>query len=136
MQLVRFAKNTILTLLSPVLISAHAENSVTLYGLIDAGYANITNAENFKALPAAINAGKTWSDSANGGLSSSRYGATGTYKIATGLDATATLEVAFFPTNFESGNTEAKGTNRYNGSVPNGTLLFSREATVGLIGAS
>ena len=136
MQLIRLTKIKILfTSLSSVLISAHAENSVNLYGLLDAGYAKITNAENYKASPAVVNAGKTWSDSANGGLSSSRYGATGTYNMASGLDATATLEAAFFPTNFESGNTEAKGTNRYNGSVPNGTLLFSREATVGLSGA-
>ena len=97
-------KQTLLfTLLSGIVLTSQAQNSLTVFGLIDAGYARIENADNYKS--AVISQGNAWNGPINGGLSTSRYGAIGNYSITNDLRLVGVLEAALYPTNFTSGNT-------------------------------
>ncbi|KAG8148435.1 porin [Burkholderia catarinensis] len=96
--------------------TAHAQSSVTLYGVIDASLRYTS-----KTLDAATgaNAGHQFSFS-NGGISASRFGLSGREDLGDGLHAIFTLESGFTPGNGEFGGS-------------NGTL-FGRQSWVGLDG--
>ncbi|AJK49199.1 porin [Burkholderia plantarii] len=85
--------------------TAHAQSSVTLYGIVDAGYRYNSNA-----------GGKTQSAIAGGNESASRFGLTGSEELGGGYKAVFTLENGFTTTT---------------GALQAG-LLFGRQAFVGL----
>jgi len=125
-------KKLLLTLLGGIAFTSQAQSSLIVFGLIDTGYARIENADNYKS--AVVSQGNAWNGPINGGLSSSRYGAIGSYGLTNDLRLIGILEAALYPTNFASGNTENQGTDRYNATIPKGAMLFSREETIGLAG--
>jgi general bacterial porin, GBP family len=86
--------------------SAHAQSSVTLYGIIDPGFQFISNQNGNKAYQVI-----------SGNESGSRWGVTGTEDLGGGLKGTFKLENGF---------------NVYNGSLAQGGLEFGRQAWVGL----
>ncbi|CAD6547802.1 porin [Paraburkholderia sabiae] len=88
---------------------AHAQNSVTLYGLVDAGLTYTSN----------VNGGASWT-AGSGGISQSRFGLRGTENLGGGLAAVFTLESGF---------------NVNNGKLANNNGLFNRQAFVGLSSA-
>ncbi|WGS48488.1 porin [Paraburkholderia sp. D15] len=100
---------TSLTLLAAaacgIACTAHAQSSVTLYGIVDAGYRYNSNA-----------GGKTQSAIAGGNESASRFGLTGSEDLGGGYRAVFTLENGFTTTT---------------GALQAG-LLFGRQAFVGL----
>ncbi|MDR5785497.1 porin [Caballeronia sp. LP003] len=87
--------------------SAHAQNSVTLYGIIDQGFILNQNA-----------AGSRQYQMVSGVLSGSRFGLRGTEDLGGGLHAMFWLENGF---------------NAGTGALGNGGLLFGRQAVVGLV---
>jgi predicted porin len=90
---------------------AHAQSSVTLYGVLDAG---ITYQSNVR--PAAGQAGKSlWS--MGSGIDQSRFGLRGSEDLGGGLKAIFTLESGF---------------NLGNGRFSNNNGMFNRQAFVGL----
>ncbi|GAB7538115.1 porin [Burkholderia sp. 3C] len=88
-----------------VACSAFAQSSVTLYGIVDAGYRYLSNA-----------GGKSQSAIAGGNESASRFGLTGSEDLGGGYRAVFTLENGFTTTT---------------GALQAG-LLFGRQAYVGL----
>jgi general bacterial porin, GBP family len=90
---------------------AHAQSSVTLYGLIDTGLVYVNNAKN----ASGQNASQFLENP--GSLSTSRWGLRGNEDLGGGLSAVFDLENGF------TGN---------NGAFKNGGDLFGRQAYVGL----
>lgn len=99
-------KSVVLGLVSIGSIGAHAQSSVTLYGVVDAGFA-YTNSQG-----GASNIQQT-----SGKLSGSRWGLKGSEDLGGGLAAVFTLESGFRPSD---------------GSLGQGGRLFGRSAYVGL----
>jgi predicted porin len=95
--------------------SAHAQSSVTLYGIVDAGVLYKTHA--------AAGGGSAWSVS-SGIDSTSRWGLTGREDLGGGLKALFELESGFRINTGQS----------INGGLPTstGNVLFDRGATVGI----
>lgn len=89
---------------------AHAQSSVTLYGLIDAG---VTYANNVRS---ANGSGNKWS-ATSGNINGSRWGLRGAEDLGGGLKAIFTLENGF---------------NIMNGTNGQGGRMFGRQAFVGL----
>jgi predicted porin len=85
---------------------AHAQSSVTLYGVIDAGITYTSNVEG----------NKRWT-MGSGGIEQSRWGLRGTEDLGGGLKAIFNLESGF---------------NINNGTLANNGGLFNRQAYVGL----
>jgi predicted porin len=96
---------------------AHAQSSVTLYGLIDEGLM-YTNSVQTSSTPGAHN-GKSQVALVDGasGIGGSRWGITGTEDLGGGLKTIFTLENGF---------------NINNGTLGQGGLMFGRQAFVGL----
>ncbi len=87
-------------------VAAHAQSSVTLYGVIDAGLAYTSNV-----------AGKSNWQQTSGGISQSRFGLKGSEDLGNGLKAIFTLESGF---------------NLNNGRYANNGSQFNRQSYVGL----
>ena len=108
-------KKTALTSASLALLvaagSAHAQNSVTLYGVIDAGIGYVHNASSGSNLAGML----------NGNLSGDRWGLKGQEDLGGGLKAIFTLENGF-----------DVGT----GKLGQGSREFGRQSFVGLTGAT
>ncbi len=102
---------------------AQAETSVTLYGVVDAGYAysqQKVDGKQWKGQPSSAHYRKTSSglnDGVVSGMAGSRFGLRGSEDLGDGLRAIFTLE---------------KGVNIANGGNAGGTDGFSRQAWVGL----
>jgi predicted porin len=99
------------TLLASLIVTcfactAHAQSSVTLFGIVDAGFRFTSNA-----------GGHPSRELAGGNQSANRFGLTGTEDLGGGLKAIFTLENGF---------------NLANGTIANGGLLFGRQAFVGV----
>ncbi|HZZ09626.1 MAG TPA: porin [Paraburkholderia sp.] len=88
---------------------AHAQSSVTLYGLLDAGLTYTSN----------VNHGSQWS-AGNGGINQSMFGLRGSEDLGGGLKAIFTLE-----SGFDLGN----------GKFANNGGMFNRQSFVGLSSA-
>ena len=91
---------------------AHAQSSVTLYGLVDTSVVYVNNA---KSPTTGQNSSQFLMNS--GSLSTSRWGLRGTEDLGGGLSAIFDLENGF---------------NSTNGTFKNGGDLFGRQAWVGL----
>ena len=103
---------------------AHAQSSVTLYGVADA-YVGVNRTETTGAAPV----GKVSQGVVNGsGLSSSRWGLRGSEDLGGGLAAVFTLESGF------DISTGANANNGGSTAANAGSVLFGRTATVGLKG--
>ena len=102
--------------------AAHAQSSVTLYGLIDAGVAYTSNVNTSTAIKAGTNAGGSEYQMISGLLSTSRWGVRGSEDLGGGLHAVFQLENGFTVNNGAFKNSVA-------GNVPD---LFGRQAWVGL----
>lgn len=99
--------------------NAHAQSSVTLYGLIDLGINYSTSAQTGRNADGSLN-GKSqvnMSDGATRGYGGSRWGVKGTEDLGGGLSAIFTLE---------------NGYNIVNGAIAQGGAMFGRQAFVGL----
>ena len=96
--------------LGSVTLSAHAQNSVTLYGLIDAGISYVNNARAGTGHGSLVK----YDD---GVASGSRWGLRGTEDLGGGLKAIFVLESGF---------------NSGNGTLGQGGAMFGRQAFVGL----
>jgi general bacterial porin, GBP family len=94
--------------------AAHAQSSVTLFGLIDTGIGYISNARSNPAVPSI--GGSSWSQ-ITGIVNTSRWGVHGNESLGNGLSAVFRLESGFDSTN---------------GALKNGGDLFGRQAWVGL----
>ncbi|CAD6561657.1 hypothetical protein LMG28727_07501 [Paraburkholderia kirstenboschensis] len=92
--------------------AAHAQSSVTLYGLIDAGIAYTNNVQN-----GAPSHGSSRVALASGNISGSRFGLRGAEDLGGGLKAIFVLENGF---------------NVNNGTLGQGGRMFGRQAYVGL----
>ncbi|MFM0738822.1 porin [Paraburkholderia xenovorans] len=90
-------------------VAAHAQSSVTLYGLLDAGLTYTSN----------VNHGSQWS-AGNGGINQSMFGLRGSEDLGGGLKAIFTLESGF---------------NIGNGKFANNNGMFNRQSFVGLSSA-
>lgn len=95
--------------------AAHAQSSVTLFGLIDTGITYSSSARSNAAKP-ADGGGTQWQMSA-GNVFTPRWGLRGTEDLGGGLSAVFWLENGF---------------NSANGTLKNGGDLFGRQAWVGL----
>lgn len=91
---------------SGIALSAHAQSSVTLYGLVDVGATYISNVE-----------GQKFVGMTSGNIYESRFGLKGQEDLGGGLAATFLLENGF-------------STN--NGEIDHAGAIFGRQATVGL----
>ncbi|CAM2194924.1 general bacterial porin, GBP family [Paraburkholderia kururiensis] len=102
-------KNLIAVAVAASFVSvAHAQSSVTLYGLLDAGVTYTSN----------VNHGTKWA-LGSGGINQSMFGLRGAEDLGGGLKAVFTLESGF-------------GIN--NGRLANNNGMFNRQAFVGLSG--
>ena len=97
--------------LATVATAAQAQSNVTIYGVIDTGYARVSN----------TTVDKSVSGLANGGLSTSRLGFRGTEDLGAGLKAKFALEAEFLADNGSQASTAE--------------ALFARESSVGLEGS-
>ena len=103
---------------------AHAQSSVTLYGVADA-YVGVNRTETTGATPVA----KVSQGVINGsGLSRSRWGLRGSEDLGGGLAAVFSLESGF------DISTGAAANNAGQSQVASGSTLFGRQANVGLKG--
>jgi predicted porin len=102
--------------------AAHAQSSVTLYGLIDASVAYTNSVNTGTAIKAGTNAGGSEYQMMSGLLSTSRWGVRGSEDLGGGLHAVFQLENGFTVNNGALKNSVA-------GNVPD---LFGRQAWVGL----
>ncbi|MFP3588152.1 porin [Paraburkholderia sp. SIMBA_055] len=102
-----------LTLLSPFIGVAHAQGTVTLYGLIDEGFEAISNAP----AQGSNASGRQYRLDATNGLNSSRWGLKGSEDLGGGLKAVFQLENGF---------------ELNNGKLGQGGAEFGRQAFVGL----
>jgi predicted porin len=91
--------------------AAHAQSTVTLYGIVDIGIAYTSNSG-----AGTATSGKTWA-MASGNESGSRWGLTGAEDLGGGLKAIFKLENGFNPNN---------------GGLGQGGRIFGRQAYVGL----
>ncbi|TCK84143.1 porin [Paraburkholderia sp. BL9I2N2] len=91
-------------------VAAHAQSSVTLYGVIDEGF-------NYTSNVATPTGGKQLYNLSSGVLQGSRFGFRGTEDLGSGLKAIFILENGF---------------DVNNGRLSQGGLLFGRQANVGL----
>jgi predicted porin len=97
---------------------AFAQSSVTLYGIIDAGFNYDSNVQTARTATGLKGASQyTFQDGATGGIRGSRWGLKGTEDLGDGLKAIFALENGF-------------GIN--NGSLSQGGAEFGRQAFVGL----
>jgi general bacterial porin, GBP family len=101
-----------LAALSTFAVGAHAQSTVTLYGIVDIGIAYTSNSNA---------AGKSTWAMASGNESGSRFGLTGAEDLGGGLKAIFKLENGFNPNN---------------GTLGQGGRMFGRQAYVGLSSAS
>lgn len=108
-------KNKLLaiTLLSPIIGVAHAQSSITLYGLIDEGFEAISNAPAQRSDGSA----RLFRLDATNGLNSSRWGLRGSEDLGGGLQALFQLE---------------NGYELNNGKLGQGGAEFGRQAFLGL----
>ena len=95
--------------------TAHAQSSVTLYGLIDEGLQFNTN--NKQIVGGRNVGGRLWNLDSLAGPSGSRWGMKGSEDLGGGLSAVFTLE---------------SGVNLNSGAAGQGATLFGRQAYVGL----
>jgi predicted porin len=100
---------------STVSINAHAQSSVTLYGIIDEGVQYNTNAKN--VVGGTNVGGRQVALDSTSGLNGSRWGLRGAEDLGGGLKAIFTLE---------------SGINLNNGAFAQGGTAFGRQAFVGL----
>ncbi|WP_144140838.1 porin [Paraburkholderia sp. BCC1884] len=98
-----------------VATAAHAQSSVSLYGLIDTGIAYSSNARLNAAKP-STGGGTQWQELA-GTINTPRWGLRGTEDLGGGFRAVFLLESGF---------------NSTNGTLKNGGDLFGRQAWVGI----
>ncbi len=98
--------------------AAHAQSSVTLYGIVDVGIEHINN----------TNAGGGVTRMTSGNLSGSRWGMKGTEDLGGGLKAIFTLEDGF---NVNDG-TLGQSTKGIGANATTTTRLFGRQAWVGM----
>ncbi|RDJ99618.1 porin [Paraburkholderia lacunae] len=102
--------------------TAHAQSSVTLYGLIDVGVTYTNNAQTGKANGHNIGASQVaLTDAHTTGLSGSRWGLRGTEDLGDGLKAIFVLENGFMVNS---------------GALAQGGAEFGRQAYVGLVSAN
>jgi predicted porin len=102
--------------------AAHAQSSVTLYGVLDTGMLyQSTSAANFSGT--AKNLGSTW-QLKDGGIFSSIWGLKGSEDIGGGYKINFKLQGSFTSTNGKSGLSD----------TPGATALFNQYATVGASG--
>lgn len=111
-------KLTILALgMGACISAAHAQSSVTLYGILDEG---VMFNNNQKVLVGTHNVGgRQWQVDSNGGTQGSRWGLKGVEDLGGGLKTIFTLE---------------SGVNLSNGTFGQGNTAFGRQAFVGLSG--
>lgn len=103
---------------------AHAQSSVTLYGVVDA----MIGQENVKVQSSTTNTSISNSKIDGSGLSSSRWGMRGSEDLGGGLAAVFTLESGF---GIDTGALANNG----GSSSSTASILFGRVATVGLKGS-
>ena len=106
--------------LGTLVLSAHAQSSVTLYGIIDVGLTYVNNAQT--ARPAAGPRGASQfalSDGSANGVAGSRWGLRGVEDLGGGLQALFVLENGF---------------TLNNGALAQGGAEFGRQAYVGVSG--
>ncbi|RAR62669.1 putative porin [Paraburkholderia unamae] len=98
--------------------SAHAQSSVTLYGVIDAGLNYISNVQTGRTASGLQGEHQySFQDGATGGIRGSRWGLRGTEDLGGGLNAIFVLENGF---------------SINNGTLAQGGAEFGRQAYVGL----
>jgi GBP family porin len=102
--------------------AANAQSSVTLYGLIDAGFTYVNNVENQNVTNGNIKASRFGVTSGN--LQGSRWGLRGAEDLGGGMKAIFTLESGFNIANGQAGQRDVDGNGR----------MFGRQAFVGLSG--
>jgi predicted porin len=101
--------------------TAHAQSSVTLYGVIDSGFLyQSANAANFQS---KVNLGHVY-ELKDGGIYSSIFGLKGTEDIGGGYAVNFKLQGAFNSSNGKMGLTDS----------PTGTAVFNQQTTVGVSG--
>jgi predicted porin len=93
-------------------VAAHAQSSVTLYGVLDAG---VTYQSNVQKTPGSTQGSSLWR--MGSGIDQSRWGLRGSEDLGNGLKAVFNLESGF---------------NIGNGSLSNNGGMFNRQAFVGL----
>jgi predicted porin len=103
----------LLGILSPLVTAAHAQSSVTLYGLIDEGFEAVSNA----TTTGSNVGGRQYRLDGTFGLNSSRWGLHGTEDLGGGLKAVFVLENGF---------------ELNNGRLAQGGAEFGRQAFLGL----
>jgi predicted porin len=103
----------LLAILSPLATAAHAQSSVTLYGLIDEGFEAISNA----TMAGSAVGGRQYRLDGTFGLNSSRWGLRGTEDLGGGIRTVFVLENGF---------------ELNNGRLGQGGAEFGRQAFVGL----
>jgi predicted porin len=104
-----------LPMLAVVATYAHAQSSVTLYGIVDEGLMINTNAKN--VVNGKNVGGRQFQVDSNSGLQGSRWGLKGAEDLGGGLAAIFTLE---------------SGVNLSNGAFGQGNTPFGRQAFVGI----
>ncbi|HZZ03302.1 porin [Paraburkholderia sp.] len=115
-------KPSILAVLIVFSAAAHAQSSVTLYGVLDTGLLyQSTSAATFQ--PTARNQGHVY-QLKDGGIYSSYWGLKGSEDIGGGYKITFKLQGTFNTTNGKSGLSDA----------PGATALFNQYATIGATG--
>jgi len=99
-------------------LTAHAQSSVTLYGIVDVGVNYLNNAQTGRT-KAGLQGGSQWSvmDGGTGGLQGSRWGLKGAEDLGGGYKTIFLLENGF---------------NINNGTLGQGGAEFGRQAWVGL----
>lgn len=109
---------------------AHAQSSVTLYGVVDAF---VASREDKQVGPGTTNTKVSQGRIDGSGLSSSRWGMRGSEDLGGGLAAVFTLEGGFDIST--GGLANAGGSSGANANATGNSVLFGREASVGLKGA-
>jgi predicted porin len=98
--------------------TSHAQSSVTLYGIIDAGLNYVSNAQTGRSASGLQGSQQySFQDGATGGIRGSRWGLRGTEDLGGGLKAIFVLENGFSITN---------------GALAQGGAEFGRQAYVGM----
>ena len=102
--------------------AAHAQSSVTLYGIVDVGLSYVNNAQTGRSSAGLRGAPQTaLTDAHATGMSGSRWGLRGTEDLGGGLKALFVLENGFMVNN---------------GTLAQGGTEFGRQAYVGLSSAA
>jgi predicted porin len=108
-------KSIVLAALGVVALPAHAQSSVTLYGILDEAVQFISNNQN--VVDGHNLGGRQWNLNSLSGPSGSRWGLRGVEQLGSGLSAVFTLE---------------SGINLNSGTFGQGGTPFGRQAFVGL----